>query len=316
MAVFSVNQNRQLYVVKKLVTTEPANVGDIQICHSADNKEIFFKYMGPGGLLRSDIINTKNLSYAKVTDHTKLQRALKKCTVTLDSTINSGTPVSGQDYILRVYIDNYLAPGDDNTIAKYGVVHATSGMTATQFYAALEKSLKANFSREIQPLLEFSSSASGVVITEVEQPWNRGFMSQEPVNFRVVPTTVTVNGSEEVWGTATMGNSSTIISDGKKIADLEYFCMGERGDQTRDWATGNLRIPVTYLVDPTQAYDVMDIHFAHTDTGVNVIESEKDITLVSCESETTTSGTPPTETKTSYITKIKTALAALGVTFK
>lgn len=309
MAVFSTNQNRQFYVAVASVTNEPATLGDLKL-GSTDDGKVFFKYLGKGGLLRSDLIDKDSISYAKVTRKAQMERKLKKAVISLGSNgvDGSGNPISGQEYIVRIYIHNYLAPGDTNVAIKYGAVHAVAGMTAKEFYDVLAKSLTQNFSREVQPLLTFTASETGVTVQEVEQPWHLGTMSQEPVNFDIVPTTIVKEGEEVVWATTNaegkvdLVDSTTIISNGKKIADLEYFCMGERGDQYRGKGWPNV-IPTEYMVDPNKSYDVIDIHYAFSDTGVNVQKSEKDIIIVG---ESKTSG--------DVISAIKAKLVALGIT--
>ena len=307
MAVYSTNQNRQFYVVKNVVTTEPKNLGDLQVnTLTAGNKtQLFFKYMGHGGLIRTDLIDVDNICYSRITKKAELQRKLRTATIALDSNVNEGKPIVGQDYIVRILIHNYLAPGDTNVAIKHGAVHAVAGMTPAKFYEKLAKSLEMNFSREVQPLLTFEATDDGVVVTEVVQPYVVGFMSQEPVNFEVIATTVRYQGDDVIWAERDeddkipLEETTTVVGNGSKIADLEYFCMGERGDQYRDWVAMPQRLPVKYMVDPTKEYDVLDMHYFFSDTGVNVQKSEKDITFVS---ETT-----------SKITAIKTALIDLGI---
>lgn len=115
-------------------------------------------------------------------------------------------------------------------------------------------------------------------ITEVEQPWKLGVMAQTPVYFTVQPTTITVNGDERIWATVTDSTNGT-LGNGKNIADLEYFCMGERGDIYRGIGFPN-NIVTTYLVDPTKKYSVLDIHYAYVGSNEAVQKSEKTITLV------------------------------------
>lgn len=115
-------------------------------------------------------------------------------------------------------------------------------------------------------------------ITEVEQPWRLGVMAQTPVYFTVQPTTITVDGDERVWATVIEGTNGT-IGNGKKIADLEYFCMGERGDVYRGIGFPN-NITTTYLVDPTKKYSAFDIHYAYVGDNESVQKSEKTVTLV------------------------------------
>ena len=104
-------------------------------------------------------------------------------------------------------------------------------------------------------------------------------MEQNPVYFEVQPAPVTVNGDERIWGKVEDTEPAGTIANGKKIADLEYFCMGERGDIYRGVGYPN-NIPTTYLVDPTVKYNVIDIHYAYVGSNESVQKSEKTITLV------------------------------------
>lgn len=299
MAVFSVNQNRQLFVAKKVVTTTPAAVGDFKLGGDKANTYMYFQHMGYGGLTRSDKIDLSNVVYAKITKAETLSRKLKRATVTLDSEVNEGNPISGQDYVLRIFFRQYIGNPDIYQEAKYGVVHGYKNMTASDFYKTLALSLAMNFSKEVVPLLKFylktetgntevtastakkdlTGTYTGVVIEEVEQPWRLGVRKQEEVFFDVIPTTVLFNSEEVIWGVVENGTSETTIKNGKKMADLEYFCMGERGDQYRQigWP---YNLETKYLVDPEKEYNVLDIHYYFSDSGVNVQKSEKDITIL------------------------------------
>lgn len=284
--VYSVNQNRQFYVVTKVVTNEPKELGEAKLGVTADKKQIFFKHFGHGGLTRTDLIGVDKICYAKITEAEDLKRELKKAVISLDPNVNGGNPIVGQDYIVRIVIHNYLAPGDASTTVKHGAVHAYAGMNQQTFYEKLAKSLEMNFSREVAPLLTFEADGNGVTVTEVEQPWNRGFMEQTPVNFEVIATTVRWQGDDVIWAKRDendkipLEGTGTFIGNGKKTADLEYFCMGERGDQYRDWTCAPLRIPVKYMVDSDKEYTYLDMHYFFIGDGVANQKSEKDITFV------------------------------------
>lgn len=116
-------------------------------------------------------------------------------------------------------------------------------------------------------------------LTEVEQPWRLGVIPQVFVNYVVTDDTITVNGDERHWATIVEGTNGT-LNNGKNIADLEYFCMGERGDQYRQigWP---YNISTTYLVDPSKPYYTFDIHYAYVGSNESVQKSEKTITIVS-----------------------------------
>ena len=311
MAIFNVNQNRQFYVINEVITTtsaEPTKEGQIKMGKTSDGKQIWFKHFGKGGLTRTDIIDVEKVCYAKVTPKVDMQRKLKKATVTLSADVNGGNPIPGQDYVLRVQVNNYLAPGDANVLIKSAVVHAVKDMTAAKFYEKMVNSLKLNFARDPQPLLEFEVSkttdgnhtANGIVIKEVgDQPWRLGVLSQDAVNFEVIPTTIRSEGEDVVWGSTEYGETDTVVGNGKQVADLEYFCQAERGDMFRNMGWPN-NIDVKYMVDPSKEYDMLDLHYYFSGAGVQVHKSEKDITIVT--------------DNTTVMTALKDALKGVGIT--
>ena len=322
---YSVNQVRQLYVAKALKTTPVLAsdaAGSIAVKNDTAKNHLYFEYKGADNLMRSDLIDIKNILYAKATDADDMAHELKAVTVTLNSDVNAGAPVAGQDYILRIVFKQYVGMSDEDQYFKYGMVHAYAGMDADEFYKVLALSIAKNFSREVVPLIKievhskatkskggFDSNGYMVVtpttkdngksdttnpyydgtsavvadidsirITEVEQPWRLGIMAQTPVDFTAQPTTVLVNGDDRIWGTVTEGTNGT-VGNGKAIADLEYFCMGERGDIYRGVGFPN-NIPTTYLVDPSKTYYTFDIHYAYVGSNEAVQKSEKTITIV------------------------------------
>lgn len=325
MATFSTNQVRQLYVAKALKTTHVLAsdaAGSIAVKNDTAKNHLYFEYKGADNLMRSDLIDIKNILYAKVTDADAMAHELKSVTVTLDTNVNGGAPVAGQDYILRIAFSQYVGMSDEDQYFKYGMVHAYAGMNADEFYKVLAQSIAKNFSREAAPLIKIEvhseatkskggfdakgymevtpstkdtgatnstnpyydgtsaviSDIDSIRITEVEQPWKLGIMAQTPVYFTVQPTTVLVNGDDRIWGTVTEGTNGT-VGNGKAIADLEYFCMGERGDIYRGVGFPH-NIVTTYLVDPTKTYYTFDIHYAYVGNNESVQKSEKDITIV------------------------------------
>ena len=287
MNVTSLRQNRQFYVANKLVTgaTALANKGEIKVKSIGDiEKEVYFEILGPDTVLKSDYIQVKNIAAAKAIKAVDMETPMKKVLVTLDSSVNGGAPIVGQDYILRINLRQFYGMSDQDQYFKDAAVRAVKGMTAKQFYEAMEKALNLCFSREVganaksNPYLTFSSSASGLVIEEKPQSWHLGTEAQERVYFDVVPTTVYDGTTDLIWGSVAEQTATTKIGNGKKIADLEYFLLGERGDQYRKIGWPN-DVETVGMVDPTNTYDVLEIHYAFTDTGVNSYKSEKDITI-------------------------------------
>lgn len=324
--VFSTNQVRQLYVVTAVLDTaqgtdgkvsESDTAGTIALKADAESKNLYFQYKGADNLMRSDLINKDNILYVKaVSAEADAQKhVLKKAVVKLDSNVNGGEPIGGQDYILRICINPYIGMSDEEPYFKYGAVHAMKGMKPSEFYTKLAASLYKNFSRELGKMLEFTIDdkvvgrvkttadgteslidttgaaiivpkeyTGGITITEVEQEWTLGIKEQTHVNFTVTPTTVISDGDEVKWGTVTYDKSGPVKNNGRKIADLEYFCMGERGDQYRNVGWPN-SIQTKYLVNPNTAYNILEIHYAYVGPNEGPQKSEKDITIVCDDKE-------------------------------
>lgn len=312
MATFATNNVRQFYVVDTLGTVtndSAAKTIEGKVIEGGVNKSLYFLYKGAETVLKSDLVPVKHIDYIKAFKAEDLRTPLKSQKITLDADVNGGNPVSGQDYILRIVLRQWYGMSDEDVYFKEGAVHAISGMTPEQFYTKMAESLNLCFAREVgankdsNPYLDFKADATGITITEKPQPWTLGTETQEPVLFEAVPTTIYVDGGDVIWGKVedntpkkgtdgnytpalvVTGDGINALGNGHKIADLEYFCMGERGDQYRLIGFPNY-IPTKYLVDPDKEYNVLEIHFAYTGDGISSYRSEKDITIVSENADT------------------------------
>ncbi len=303
--VFSTNQARHLYVAIAEKTGDDVNpadfvLGDVQVCVDKENN-LYFKYCGKGGLLRSDLIT--NISYAKYTKAKDLETPLKKATVTVTSVDTNNS----QDYVLRVTINQAFGMSDEEVYIREVAARSFSNSTPASIAAELTKLIKKTLGKDYAKLFNITNSGASIVFNEVEQEWSRGIKEQVTVDFTVelVPVepgyTPTKAGSVTTydWGTVTTGLTGTVIKDGKKIADLEYFCLGERGDQYRykGWPNSIFNI-ADCMVDETKAYDVLDIHYAYQGTCEDIQKSEKDITIVSTNPDTLKSIATSVATKT------------------
>ena len=117
-----------------------------------------------------------------------------------------------------------------------------------------------------------------ILINEVAQEWFLGTKQQVPVYFTVQPDVITIDGDSRIWGVVEDTDSTVVIDNGKNIADLEYFCMGERGDIYRNISWPDF-IPTKYLANPTLKYNTIDIHYAYVGANQEVQKSEKDLTI-------------------------------------
>lgn len=303
MAVFSINQVNHLYYAKTLKSgtnlSETDEAGSILPKGDTNKTHMYFQYMSPGGIVRSDLIGVNRILSAKAATSASLAYKLKRYLITLDSDV-SATPVAGQEYILRIIFRQYIGLGDEDQNQKYGCVKAKTGMTASDFYKEMAISLLRNVVAEkyntllniylkdassetpltkSTDLSSLSDTYTGIILEEAEQPWVLGLMPQAIIPFDPLPTTIMVDGDHFIWGKVEAAEAKNTIGDGHKIADLEYFCMGARGDDYRLMGYPNY-IPTKYLVDPEKKYDVLNIHYCFTDSNEGVQQSEKDITLV------------------------------------
>lgn len=309
MSAFSVNQVRQLYVVNTAQTdfNSIANPGDITV-GSNKSGEIYLKYVGAlGDTMRSDLMKVSSIKYAKATPASDLAYKIKAYKITLDANVNGGVPVPGQDYLLRLAFREYIGVSPADQYFVYGMYHAFTGATAMDFYKGIAKSLALNMTKEVNPLVhiymystangmqEITAATAdtvfavadlqeGLYISEAGQPWHLGIMAQGVIPFTVQFPKITVDGDQREWGVAEnyqmIGTDSKplVLPEGQKIADLEWFAMGERGDQYRLVNWPNV-IPTKYMVDPTKDYDIIDIHYYWVGPNEQAQKSEKDIQI-------------------------------------
>lgn len=305
MATFSVNQVRHLYVAKALKASTAAltTAGDILPKADTAKTTMYFQYFSPAGVVESsDKITIANIEYAKATSSEAMAKKLDRYQVVLDATVNGGAPVAGQDYILRLAFRQYVGLSPEDQYWKYGMVHAYSGMTASDFYKAMAISLAKNLARELTPLVTIylmegstptvididtdpatlTGTYTSIQIEQVAQEWILGTMPQGYIPFSVQPTNITFEGDNRIWGEVTTVTPVNEVQNGRVVADMEYFFVGARGDIYRSMGWPNV-IHTTYLVDPTQKYDTLDIHYYWAGGAEDVQKSPRTITLVAVD---------------------------------
>ncbi len=305
MAAFSVHQVRQLYVANAYKENLAAlkDAGDITVVKEAKDSAIYFQYMGALlDKMRSDLIKIENITSLTATKAEDIAPKLKGYTLTLDPEVNGGQPVAGQDYLLRLAFREYIGMSEADQYFKYGMVHAFSGLSASDFYKKMAHSLVINLSKDVTALVDvylydgsnetkveamsweafdkaYAGTYTAIRFVEAVQPWHLGTMPQAVIPFEVQPVDVLVDGDHRIWGKVEAYDPQVSLPEGQLIADLEYFCMGERGDQYRNMGWPNV-IPTKYLVDPSKEYDVLNIHYFYQGDGISVQKSEKDIQIV------------------------------------
>ena len=251
--MYSVNQVNQLYVVKEIVAPESGetnavlaandNPGTLAQQFSADGWYTYFKYMSNGGMIATDRIKKRKVKWVTYTSAAKMRQPLRTWTITMNSTVNSGNPVPGQDYILNFSFRNYFGMSDEDTYEKHASARAFDA-DPSRLLATLAISLAKNFSREIDlPFNIAVTRATGsgahsattgssvsvtpttkledlhvvdnttaannkavinIVLTEKIQPWQLGRMKPTRPQFTLHFVPVVINSLENYeWGEVT-----------------------------------------------------------------------------------------------------------------
>ena len=292
MSAYSVNQVRHLYVVN--------DAADFTASKDLKGNIVFSLKDAQGKAVRSDLI--ENISYTKATSAADLARKLKVAKIAFASGADC---VANQDYVATVITKGFVSDADDSIYTETGAARAED-TTKGKLLLALAKNLAKNTAKQgiVAIALEYNSAEAtiatvdalvtagtvdytkltGILVKEIEQPWKRGIKESRPVRFEISTMDAKKTAAatvESAWAavtdvTATYGST---VGNGKKTADLEWFCMGERASESRlkgwpyVWET-------EYMVDPTKEYDFLDIHYAYIGSNHAIQKSEKDITIV------------------------------------
>lgn len=204
MSTFSVNQVRQLYVVKTVVDYEssslPSAAGAVRM--QTQGGYMWFDHYGPGGLTRSDLINLDHLKYFKAVKSSAMDSTMKKELITIsDSALSTSATIAGQDYILKFEFSNWGTAGIEDTYYKYATVRGNGVDTASVFYEKLYDSLVMNFAKESVPLLKFGlvGTVGGLTI----------YTSDPSYTFKVDTTKTETAVANGVITIGSSGNSTT-----------------------------------------------------------------------------------------------------------
>jgi hypothetical protein len=314
MTNFSTNQVMQFYVHvpesvegKKdghyLVVDKKFADGSFSMAITSDGKEP--KAADKNALGRTDKI--ENVMWAKLTKAAKLATPLKEATLTFNTAVNGGKPIVGQDYILKVSYPSVGGVGIEGWTTKVAAAYADKNASVETIAAALIKNLNAAFEADGVLEAKAGETAGTIVISQTTlaiDSYERGIRPVTIADFRVVATPVVEEGEEVDWldeASYKTVESDTKVSGSYKLADMEYFAMGERGDEYRMAGYPNY-IKTAYKIVPGKEYDVYTIHFAYKGANDQSHKSEKDLIIAVPEGTT--------------ITDLSEALTALGVTLE
>lgn len=258
MTNFSTNQVMQFYVATEApaVSTIPGRGVSLNI-----------------GGKRTDII--ENVLWGKLTTADALATPCKEVTVA----VTADKVIGGENYIVRVSYPEVFGAGKESWTTKTAMAQLKAGVAVSEIVDAVKKQLEVS-------LPEFITvGADGTELTFTANPdmagYKRGFRPVVMPDFEVSVNTVVEEGEDVQWAEITVGKSSDIVSGKFKLADMEYFALGERGDEYRQMGWPAVTYDADYKIDPkaAQEYDVLVVHFAFAGSNDQSHLSEKDLII-------------------------------------
>lgn len=270
---FSINQVRHLYVANSvgIANTTPTTKGELAP-FGITGKTLYFQHKGAGGLVSSDKIDVACIKKATQTAYADLCDNLHSKTVKITEV------VVGQTYTLKVIFRHYIGMGEEDQTVRLGTYTVKTGDDANKIAAGLAASLNLNTKNE--NLIAVSVATDTITIKEVEQDWKLGKFPVAIIPFEVFCGEIVNNGlADYEWATIADGATEATNDGIKKLADLEYFCLGARGDQYRGMGYPR-NFDAEYLINMANQYDVINIHYVYVGEGVDSQKSEKDIHIL------------------------------------
>lgn len=308
MQNFNTNQTRHFYVAGAIDANVDTNL-DIALGTTATG-EMYFKYKNADGLVtRSDSFDPKKIVSLKNTPAADLAQKLLMASVAADANvIDFGATSSyiGKAFNLKITIHGVFDYDDDNSkvILASLIGDATNLASQAAFTKALAIAVAKNLVNKVDPskplvqvfyngtevtpttaVSSLSGSYTTFELVQGPQKWVRGKLTGEPVNFSVSSSVdeviggvtygqkqfLTDNSSKLVPSTVT---NHTVISGDYKLADLEYFALGERGDMIRGFNFPDNYEP-TYAIVPGTGYSVLSIEYYWNGQAENVQKSPR-----------------------------------------
>lgn len=250
-----------------------------------------------GELVSSDVIWRQSIRDIRFVPAAKMVEKLPTWKISLDT-------ASVQDFTIAannkdVYYIDFRFPAFQNATEEEVMTKTISFMWKEGTWAAAATKAINNAFKEAHNLYNKLVVASEKDDTTVEVyapegKWERGIHSNKPnqviisnpeieifsdTSFNTDPVSAKYRVSE--CGTAEDVTAETehIVKNGKIMADLEWFFMGDRADIYR-LTTWPDYIKTDYMVDPKKEYDSLEIMYYFQGDGVNDTKSEKHLTLV------------------------------------
>ena len=302
MSLPSINQVRHLFVATNAVEATnvgnyyngtPANEGDVVVCGGTAEPDpfLFIKQFGKGGIVASDKILAKNLVSYTVTQASDLNTKIG------NHTIKVTTVSAGQVYEIKLQFLHYGGEGEQDQTYRIGLYKATSSDTAATIAAGLAKALQdvlgldaaanaASLAHYKEQLCTVTVSGDTITVHEADMSvfWkNNGKfpLSYMPVRIFLGNIYTSDEYATNKWATVTMNASLTTVQDAaKKLAELERFCMGARGDEYRGMGYPRNFDTEYFLTGNDTITDIIDIQYYYQGDNEDIQKSQKTLTIV------------------------------------
>lgn len=282
---------------------------DIALASTATG-EMYFQYKNADGLVtRSDSFDPKKIVSLKNTPAADLAQPLMMASVSADTNVIDFSGTSsyiGKAFNLKITIHGVFDYDDDNSkvILASLVGDATNLASQAAFTKALAITAAKNLVNKVDPsypllqvfyhgtevtkdskVANLSGSYTTFELVQGPQKWVRGKLTGEPVNFSVSSSVDdVVNGVTYGQKSFLTETSSDIvpsnvtghlaISGDYKLADLEYFALGERGDMIRGFNFPD-NYDTKYSIVPGTSYSVLSIEYYWAGSAENVQKSPR-----------------------------------------
>lgn len=295
---FSTNQVMQMFVLNDTRTAEPCYIGPL-----GSQGKLMYQIIDVTSVVdHTDIIDRDNILSVAVQSAAAPSEQLFRKGVRIalnEEYLVDGNPVKGQDYVITI---NYRGNiGEEDTYSKVVEAHASKGDTPATLLQKLANSFLINRDVEYTPLYELllldgtpltennveNITAEGFVVVEPVPYWSLGRFEETLMKIDLQTAPIIIDGDdvndwlEDYKFEAIPSDIVPAIRNSHRVADLEYFCKGERG--TSNAKLGWPDTPdYTPLVDPNYplGYDIVTIHYAFVGANASNQKSEKDIIFV------------------------------------
>lgn len=266
---FSTNQVMQFYVLDGAAAEVKKPLTGGALISFAENGEV----------KTSDKI--ENVMWGKLTEAPALARSYKKMVVSF----NDNPIVPGQHYVVRVSYPEVGGLGVEGYTTKTASVFAGETTTPADVYESLAKDFSIAF--EPDGMLVASSDSNGLVITQsdlLKKHYKKGVRSIVIIDFEVNANKVVSNSEDQDWANISI-EEGALVGNGYTVSDMEWFAMGERGDQYRMMGWPDVYDTEYKVNDPSVEYDILNVHFAYKGDNATSYRSEKDLVVVAARGE-------------------------------